>query len=66
MLKLKRQVGQKLYIGNEVTVEILEVTGYGKKRQVRIGITAPDEITIYREELYIKLRGNKVSSRKSG
>ncbi|HCD06068.1 MULTISPECIES: carbon storage regulator [Methylophaga] len=63
MLILKRQVGQKLYIGQGVMIEVLGVSGYGKKSQVRIGITAPREVAVNREEIYLriqeKLSGNQ-------
>lgn len=56
MLILKRQIGQKLYIGQEVMIEVLEVSGYGKKSQVRIGITAPKELAVHREEIYLRIQ----------
>ncbi|MBM4069870.1 MAG: carbon storage regulator CsrA [Planctomycetes bacterium] len=47
MLVLSRRVGEKIKIGNDVLVTIIAVTG----NQVRIGIDAPPEMTILREEL---------------
>lgn len=62
MLILQRKIGQTLHIGQAVTVEVLEITGYGKKRQVRIGITAPKAITVHREEIYLKIQENLTKS----
>ncbi|WP_417549387.1 carbon storage regulator CsrA [Methylophaga sp.] len=56
MLILKRQIGQVLHIGRDVTIEVLDITGFGRKRQVRIGITAPKEITVHREEIYLRIQ----------
>lgn len=48
MLILTRRVGEKLVIGDNVTVTVLSVKG----RQVRIGIDAPRDVTVHREEIY--------------
>ena len=58
MLILKRQIGQVLHIGQDVTIEVLDITGFGKKRQIRIGITAPKEVSVYREEIYLRIQEN--------
>ena len=47
MLILTRRDGETLMIGDTVTVTVLSVSG----RQVRLGINAPDDVTILREEL---------------
>ena len=52
MLILTRRVDESLMIGNEVVVTILNVKG----KQVRIGINAPKEITVHREEIYNKIK----------
>lgn len=48
MLILSRNKGEKININQDIVVTILEVTG----DQVRIGIEAPPQVSIYREEIY--------------
>lgn len=47
LLVLTRKPGQTLFIGDNIEVKVLEVNG----NQVRLGMTAPDEVHILREEL---------------
>ncbi len=51
MLVLTRRVGEKLVIGDDVTVAILSVRG----NQIRIGIAAPPEVQVHREEVYQRI-----------
>lgn len=48
MLIITRGVGEKLIIGEDMTVTVLDVTG----NQFRIGVTVPRDITVYREEFF--------------
>jgi carbon storage regulator len=52
MLILARRVGQTLMVGSDVTVTILGV----KANQVRIGIDAPKNVAVHREEIYERIR----------
>ena len=52
MLALSRKKGEALIINNNVEITILEVKG----EQVKIGISAPKEVPIYRKELYIQIQ----------
>jgi len=51
MLVLTRRVGERLIIGDDVTVNVLSIKG----NQVRIGIDAPPEVTIHRQEVFERI-----------
>jgi carbon storage regulator len=59
MLILTRRVGESVMIGDEVTVTVLELKG----NQVRIGINAPRDIAVYREELYERIKRGEEGGR---
>ena len=52
MLILTRRVGETLMIGDEVTVTVLGVKG----NQVRIGVNAPKNVSVHREEIYERIK----------
>ncbi|MDG9729953.1 carbon storage regulator CsrA [Ignatzschineria sp. RMDPL8A] len=56
MLILTRKVGEKLIIDDNIEVVILEIKG----NQIRVGIEAPKEISIFREEVYEKIQAEQV------
>ena len=55
MLILTRRVGETLMIGDEVTVTVLGVKG----NQVRIGVNAPRDVAVHREEIYERIKREK-------
>lgn len=55
MLILTRKVGESLLIGDDIEVTVLNVRG----NQVKIGVKAPSEVTVHREEIYHRIKQSK-------
>ena len=62
MLILTRRVGETVMIGNEVTVTVLGVKG----NQVRVGINAPKNVAVHREEIYERIKREGEQESRSG
>jgi len=57
MLILTRRAGETVMIGSDVTITVLGVKG----NQVRIGINAPKDVAVHREEIYERIQGEQAS-----
>jgi len=58
MLILTRRVGETLMIGDDVTVTVLGVKG----NQVRIGVNAPKDVSVHREEIYERIKKEQAAA----
>ncbi len=59
MLILTRRVGETLMVGDDVTVTVLGVKG----NQVRIGVNAPKDVSVHREEIYQRIQKEKADAK---
>jgi carbon storage regulator len=59
MLVLTRKIGESLIIGDQITITVLNI----KNNQVRIGVDAPREVSVYRNEVYQRIQEKKQTVR---
>ena len=53
MLILTRKVGESIIIGEDITLTVLGVT---RNRQIKLGIDAPGNVSVHREEIFLKIK----------
>ncbi|WP_033168605.1 carbon storage regulator CsrA [Clostridium sp. KNHs205] len=61
MLALSRKIGESIIIGNDIELTILEVKG----DQVKVGISAPKSVPVYRKEIYLQIQESNKEAAKS-
>lgn len=61
MLNITRKVGEKIVIGEDVVLEVMEVSG----SSVRLGIRAPRSVPVYREEIWDSVRAENAAAAQS-
>jgi len=59
MLVLTRRVNETIMIGEDIAITVVSVQGHGPHAQVRLGITAPREMTVLRREVYETVHGDR-------
>lgn len=55
MLVLTRRIGEKIHIGDDITVTVLGIKG----NQIRLGVNAPQDVEVHREEIYRRVQAEK-------
>lgn len=62
MLVLTRKIGESFVIGDDIKITIIDIIGGNK---VRVGIEAPQEVPVYREEIYEQIRAENAAAARS-
>lgn len=62
MLILTRRVGETLVVGDDIKVTVLGVKG----SQIRVGVTAPNDVSVHREEIYNRIQNEKAKEAANG
>lgn len=63
MLALSRKKGEALVINNNIEITVLEIKG----EQIKLGISAPREVSVYRKELYLQIeKSNRAALESAG
>ncbi len=62
MLILTRKLGESIIIDDNVQISVIEIN----KNNIKIGVNAPKELTIYREEVFVKIKEENSQSSSSG
>ena len=62
MLVLTRKLGEKIQIGDDISIVIMEVKG----KQVRLGIEAPSNVKVHRQEIYQKIQDENINASNVG
>jgi carbon storage regulator len=52
MLILTRRPGESLYLGDTIKLKVLSIQG----KQIKLGLELPEDMTVYREEVYLKIK----------
>lgn len=59
MLSLTRRIRQKVIIGNNIVVTVLGINDKFKEAEVKLGITAPRDVSVHRKEIYDRIKREK-------
>jgi len=62
VLIITRRAGERIMVGDDVVVEVMEIVG----NSVRVGISAPRSVPVYREEIYAAVRDENRAAAESG
>ena len=62
MLVLTRKSNQSIMIGDDVEISVLSVSG----EKVRLGISAPEEVPVFRHEVYVRIEAERIEAERNG